>query len=248
MTTPDFPDWVKSVDTREVSVTLLNQDLAVGVDAPVLDTSAFQSVAVRFSTPTIGGAAGDLYFLSMQWQTGGATTVHDGISRHDQASYVNNNAGQVFTDLPVRGQSVQVQVFGPAGKSAPVRVTGSTRPVQVSSLSVQGGVGMGFRSRLDTGNVIIPATSTSGRFYIPPVLSRLALQSDSVLAAVHYQLDAATYGGGFGTVVTPMATANGDGVTLTRAVLDIAKLASELTIVNTSAGAVTVRVRAWDAS
>jgi hypothetical protein len=244
MTTPDYPDFTQGVGILDQAATLTtaNQTITANGSQLTVDTSKLASVTVIIQLPQ--GAAGLRFRLTTQWVDAGFSCVQRTVSYHSANSYSSNPAIMQY-QFPARGASLNLILQGDSNAVCNIIVIGSTRVIPDELIAYN--QGDDDRMLLNVPSQSIPASSTTSTFYIPPVTRAYSIDfvcgSASVLMtliAVNKEALGMT-GRGFARIYGTTQNVLANNVVLPYTAL-------EVSMTNTSAGALSAGFIVWDVS
>lgn len=246
MTTPDYPDWTQqSADVERVG--LLDTAGVVynsGFGGGPYDVSRWKSLDM-FVVPALG-VAGDRYTLTVGWAVGNQTIDTDSFSFHSRASYDGPPYLGLALRMPMRAPSMAFTLNGPGGGSAAFTMIPSTRNVETVRVKSLSNANDG-RHLVSAGTQAVAAGGSIGPFRIPPVARALDFRIGGAGAFFTYTLRGVYYNGAAPATALLWDT----GPTATNVAvngLEVACVATELTITNNDAAIHNANLEVWDVS
>lgn len=244
MTTPDYPDFTQGVGVLDQAATLTtaNQTITANGSQVTVDTSKLASLTIIIQLPQ--GAAGLRYRLTVQWVDAGFSQVQKQITYHSANSYASNPAILQW-QVPCLGTSANLVLRGDTNAVCNLIVIGSTRVVPGETIAYN--QGDDDQMLLNVPAQSVPANSSSVTFYVPPVARAYHFYWVIATTGLTYTVlgvnreAAGSIARGFATIYSTTQRQFTNDLVMPRTAL-------EVTMNNTTAGALTAGFVVWDAS
>lgn len=245
MTTPDQPDWTKSVAPVERTAAVqANHTTPSASTLGPFDVAQASALAVGLiANSALTGAQG---LLDIVWSDAASTwQVEEVLTFHTVVSYSNGTSGLQLL-LPVKGPRVSLQPVMSNGSSVVLSAASTTRGDQLALRRTSNDYPSGLL--LDTGLVAIAAGGNGATWYLPPVARAVNIRVGASAASVPASLQVSGVGRSAGAFASVPLFNIAQTLPLTVQSLEVPLIGLELFVTNNDTSSRSLRVTAWDAS
>lgn len=242
--TPDYPDWTQGVGLLDQSSVLTNygQTLTANGGGASFDTSRAASVFLNFTVPT--SVSGRRFLLALTWSEGNVTTVREYITFHADTSYPFGLHDGTWS-MPAKGSSLFVALLGDDNSTSTITLVASTRTLAKASLTWAGN--RADRMLVNFPAVSVPASGSSSTIYVPPVLDSYLFDFVTGSSSTAMSILGVTYSNAALTV-RGVGRLVGGALGSYAAPFPLPNTGLEVTLTNSTAGALSLGAVFWDVS